>query len=44
MEQVIHGVTSEDAQAVCDEVQDAAIDIYARKKPFWEKRPIVFER
>eukprot|EP00904_Undaria_pinnatifida_P000570 jgi/Undpi1/10513/HiC_scaffold_29.g12963.m1 len=44
VEQVIEGVTSEDAQAVCDEVQDAAIDIYARKKPFWEKRPIVFER
>eukprot|EP00904_Undaria_pinnatifida_P003242 jgi/Undpi1/12919/HiC_scaffold_7.g02585.m1 len=44
VEKLTEGATDEDAQAVCDKVQDAAVGIYHRHKPFWEKRPIVFER
>eukprot|EP00904_Undaria_pinnatifida_P003244 jgi/Undpi1/12920/HiC_scaffold_7.g02586.m1 len=44
VEKLAEGATDEDAQAVCDKVQDAAVGIYHRHKPFWEKRPIVFER
>ena len=44
VEQVSEGVTSEDAQDLCNKVQASVLDIYERQKPFWERRPIGFEK
>ena len=44
VKKVADGATNEDAQALCNEVQASVLDIYARQKPFWEKRPVGFER
>ena len=40
----IDDVTSEEKKELCNEVQDSVVDIYERHRPFWEKRPIEFER
>lgn len=44
MEKATEDVTDEQAQAVCDKVEAAVVDLYERHRPFWEKRPICFEK